>query len=344
MGIFSDNYARYAEMGKSVIPCREKISAVKWRSFQERLPSEEEAEKWFQQFPDHNLALITGKLSGITVVDCDDATITLQELFEEFGDTPLVIGTPRGGQHLYYRYNGEKCATRLNGKSIDVRGEGGYVLLPPSTSADNKKAYQFKCGDILDLGNLPCSKLRVAPSIPLRKERQERSSSLPAGAILEGARNKFLFDEARKLGKMLQGSALHEAISRINHEHCYPPLDTEEVKGIYQQVMGYIEKGRLLVAGEQKFWCPKPLFEAFRQMKPDRFLVYADLRLRYWNPNLAPTIATIGLADRFRYSTVRIRRIMNDLERLGVLRCTHHGGKYRGDSKKYVWGTELTTE
>ena len=58
----------------SVIPvARDKRPLVKWEEFQKRRPTEEEVESWWTRWPDANIAIVTGRISGLVVVDADGA-------------------------------------------------------------------------------------------------------------------------------------------------------------------------------------------------------------------------------------------------------------------------------
>ena len=72
-----DAALEYLERGWSIIPVRvsgeeKKIPLIRWREFQERAPTEEEVRKWFSVWPDAGLALITGHISKVYIVDCDN--------------------------------------------------------------------------------------------------------------------------------------------------------------------------------------------------------------------------------------------------------------------------------
>ncbi|MFC2023908.1 bifunctional DNA primase/polymerase, partial [Chloroflexota bacterium] len=96
---------------------------------------------WWTQCPDANVGVATGDL---IVIDIDvsqhvDGMETWRDLVSEHAidDDTIISLTPSGGQHLVYVGNGEQIpnsAGRL-GSGIDVRGQGGYVVLPPSTLA-----------------------------------------------------------------------------------------------------------------------------------------------------------------------------------------------------------------
>ena len=71
------------------------------------------------------------------MVDVDDDTgrRSLDELESKHGKLPPTISALTGrGEHLYFRLNGHSVrnSAGLLGPGLDVRGDGGYVLLPPS--------------------------------------------------------------------------------------------------------------------------------------------------------------------------------------------------------------------
>jgi hypothetical protein len=72
---------------------------------------------------------------GCFVVDCDGSAGALSFMAHSLAHpgikSTLIIETPSGGRHYWYR--GEmKSSVRKIAPGIDIRGEGGYVLLPPS--------------------------------------------------------------------------------------------------------------------------------------------------------------------------------------------------------------------
>ena len=65
----------YLDRGWSIIPCSPSTKRPcidTWKEFQTRQPTVEEVEKWLRLRPDAHLALVTGAISGIVVVDCDN--------------------------------------------------------------------------------------------------------------------------------------------------------------------------------------------------------------------------------------------------------------------------------
>ena len=61
----------YLERGWSVIPIKPKGKrpAIRWLEYQKRLPTEDEVTQWWTQWEDYDIALVTGEVSGVVVVD-----------------------------------------------------------------------------------------------------------------------------------------------------------------------------------------------------------------------------------------------------------------------------------
>lgn len=119
--------------GLSVIPIsQEKKPLVKWTEFQSRRPSMAELLDW----PKENLAIVTGSISDLVIVDCESRE-DAEWFWKKRGQSPVVVQTSRG-YHLYFRHPGQHVSTgsRFKDKQgrirYDVRGDGGYALAPPS--------------------------------------------------------------------------------------------------------------------------------------------------------------------------------------------------------------------
>ena len=87
-----------------------------------------------------NIGIVTGEISGIAVIDCD--TVEAANRFWNELKTPVVVKTPRGF-HFYYQHPGRPVKT-CQSDGYDIRGDGGYVVAPPSMV--NGKPYRFHCG------------------------------------------------------------------------------------------------------------------------------------------------------------------------------------------------------
>jgi len=172
------NYAlNYHELGLAIIPCEGKTPKVSWKKYQTKAPSLASLYRWMKIFPAANLGLITGKISGITVIDCDDPNLSLAELEAGFGESKFVVSTPSGGRHLYYSFNDENSKTGYKQK-IDVRGEGGLIIAPYSFNPDKKTHYIITKGSFDDLTSLTRLKLNLASKVNKYARARARNSPL----------------------------------------------------------------------------------------------------------------------------------------------------------------------
>ena len=156
---------RYLARGWSVVIVepRAKRPIVRWRSFQKRAPSEAQIHRWLEQHPDANLAVVTGAVSGLVVLDVDPrhgGTASLEAWEREHGALPATVEsrTGGGGRHLYFAHPGRTVRNRVGlAPGLDLRGDGGVIVVPPSIHPSGK-AYRWVRGhgpDDLDPAAMP---------------------------------------------------------------------------------------------------------------------------------------------------------------------------------------------
>jgi hypothetical protein len=135
----------YASLGFSVIPVpapdgtwhNGKVPAIAWKEYQQRRATEEELTRWFQCNP--NIAIVTGAISNLVVVDTDSPQ-AVRSLSRRLPYTPWQVRTSKGF-HAFYRHPGQPVRNRASietgdGKlAMDVRADGGFVIAPPSHHA-----------------------------------------------------------------------------------------------------------------------------------------------------------------------------------------------------------------
>jgi hypothetical protein len=95
-------------------------------------------DEWWAKYPWANIGVVTGAISGLVVVDVDGAPgeRSLRDLLVEHGPFPatLTARTGSGGAHYFFKHPGRKVknSARRLGPGLDIRGDGGYVVAPPS--------------------------------------------------------------------------------------------------------------------------------------------------------------------------------------------------------------------
>ena len=133
----------YLRRGWSVIPIRpmDKRPLIAWREYQTRRAAPEELLSWFRSWPAANLAIVTGAISGLVVLDLDPAHGGMEswrvmvQHYGPVGATPSAI-SGGGGRHLYFAHPGTQLRNRAGLRpGMDMRGDGGYIVAPPSRHA-----------------------------------------------------------------------------------------------------------------------------------------------------------------------------------------------------------------
>ena len=120
---------------RSIIPLikNDKKPNGSWIKYQKERMTPQQAYQYFEKNPEANIGLVTGKISGISVIDIDgeEGFEALKKANIELPKTSIVK-TPRGW-HYYYKYNPDlkQGANRL--EKVDIRNDGGYVVIPPSS-------------------------------------------------------------------------------------------------------------------------------------------------------------------------------------------------------------------
>lgn len=104
----------------------------------------EQIKKWWSQWPNANIGIVTGKISNLFVVDVDprhDGDATLASVEAKNGELPKTVETVTGsgGRHILFRHPGGAVRNdsrgHLLGAGIDIRGEGGFIVAPGSRHA-----------------------------------------------------------------------------------------------------------------------------------------------------------------------------------------------------------------
>ena len=127
----------YVTCGWSVIPVwgnqqpdRAKVAAVAWTAYQHRRPSANELHSWFVHRRYTGLAVVTGRVSQLVVLNFDDHDLYVQ-FQDQYPDlaTTYTVETRRGC-HLYFRCLQGVPSRKVLG--VDLQSDGRYVVAPPT--------------------------------------------------------------------------------------------------------------------------------------------------------------------------------------------------------------------
>jgi hypothetical protein len=241
-----------------------KVPLIKtWKGFQKELPSPEQINLWWTQWPDAMIGVITGKLSGICTIDVDEE-IGFEVIQEVVPDSLLMptYKTPSGGCQMIFKMpdiNLRSAVRNLPG--CDLRAEAGIALLPPSHNVVGK--YEWMPDLSINGNEIPPLPIAYINKINIKqyKENVTITNSEVTGvttsniSFSQGSRNDSLFSVANSLAKggMQRNNALYviESIAK----KCEPPLDDREIltivdsafqrnlgrsRNIYQELLAWV--------------------------------------------------------------------------------------------------------
>jgi len=245
---------RYAELGWGVIPLRNKDKRPllqSWAKYQQERADEEQIKRWWEKWPDANIAIVTGQVSGIVVIDVDGPEGL--KILQEKGIPNTVVAKTGKGYHYYFKHPGGGTEIRSFTRrfpGLDLRGDGGYVVAPPSVHPLGHRYEWENPPWTSSLAELPAWILQ-GDEPEQEKEKKEREireveqgqkpfTVIPLG-IPEGQRNDTLFRFACGLVGKGYDPVLVEAAVKHAAEHCNPPLPKTEAQQIVKSALRYYD-------------------------------------------------------------------------------------------------------
>jgi hypothetical protein len=238
----------YLARGWSIVPvaARAKRPIVRWETFQHRLPGQDQLVAWFRRWPDANLAVVTGALSGLVVLDVDPrhgGEQSLAMIEERHGRLPATIEsvTGGGGRHVYFAHPGHEGRNRVGlMPGLDLRGDGGVIVVPPSIHPSGNP-YRWRPGH--------GPEETTVAALPRWLEAEQQSTGPVQGhtlaywrkllreGVAEGQRNSTI---ASLTGHLLwhgvDPDVVREMMLVWNRQRCTPPLGDDEVSEIVHNI------------------------------------------------------------------------------------------------------------
>jgi hypothetical protein len=199
----------------------------------------EEVKGWYQHWPDGNVGIVTGVISSLVVLDIDPkhgGDTSLERLIQEHGPLPRTIEafTGGGGRHLYFSHPGGVVRNKVGlALGIDLRGDGGCVVAPPSVHASGK-AYSWLPGHDPQhaiLAPIPGWLLHETSPVHQRPGHTlEYWRNLVKEGVAEGERNNTIASLAgHLLWHGVDSDVALELLLCWNRNRCRPPLSEDEV-------------------------------------------------------------------------------------------------------------------
>lgn len=232
----------YAEMGLAVFPlaCRDKVPAVVG-GCKVATTKRTTIERWWDKNPQYNIGIATGnKSSGLVVIDLDvdknkgiDGYDVLRDWQNKHGKLPETWQsiTGRGGYHYFYK-DAIVHSNRVGlYEGVDIRGEGGYIVAPPSVHP-NGNIYEWEQGpeeyEIAQVDNIVNDFLKGEKQ---RRDSEDKTNFKVPELIPEGERVDTIVRLIASLRtKGLDDDAIKAAVRVENEKRCNPPLKEKELE------------------------------------------------------------------------------------------------------------------
>jgi len=244
---------RYLEQGWSVIPLEGKRPLESWVQYQKQRATERKIEQWWRANPQANVGVVTGAISGIIVLDVDGPE-GKRSLEENGLDIPKTVTgrTGGGGWHYFFKHPGGQAknfSRRLPG--IDLRGDGGQVVVPPSVHPSGNLYEWENSPEDTALAEPPAWLLELIQS---QGERSKLTAKDWETDIPEGQRDEQL---TRLAGKLLGPAGISpveafDVLLSANERRCKPPLPQDQVEKIVKSIAGR-EAGKQKEKQQQPF-------------------------------------------------------------------------------------------
>jgi archaellum biogenesis ATPase FlaH len=246
----------YLNFGWSVIPIKKgtKESLIKWKDYQHRKAKESEIKEWFRKWPDANIAIVTGKVSNLTVIDVDPRHGGSPDQFLKQKQLTLTVNTGGGGKHFYYRYNESFKSTTSLRPGIDVQNDGKLVTAPPSLH-QSRQRYKWSIGPYA--GDIIPTKLPEIPQFVFEWSEEKKKSSPASGGrfdysqlegVSEGSRNASLASIIGKFARTIppdqHNTVLWDFVLYWSQNKCNPPMDISEVRRTYISIINRAQRSK----------------------------------------------------------------------------------------------------
>jgi len=233
-----------ARNGKPVFPCKPSgKEPLTKRGHLEATTDPRKIHMWWKRWPDANIGVPTGRRSQVLVLDVDHPA-GLDALKADHSRLPetRTHSTGSGGMHYLFAYPADEeirnSASKL-AEGLDVRGEGGYIIVPPS-----RTTRPYEVLDALPPADTPpwLREILTEPQRTAGKVRMIRTApsvGVNGPPILQGSRDDTL---ARIAGRLHDGTRslddLTAELLEINARRCEPPLPDQEVVKVARSIHG----------------------------------------------------------------------------------------------------------
>jgi len=268
---------RYRELGWSVIPMKtgkneetgkdeKKVPHVKWKKYQTELPSEGDLRYWFgKKWPDANIALICGEVSGVFAIDFDSrkALEHYKAVYDPDVEDTMCQTTGRDGTGLHALFHTVGHSIPLVQpilEKTDLKGEGSYIIIEPSVHESGR---HYKWGHLnpltdgtTDVLDPPSGFFNMLQDHEKRKEEKEKGKNATLGVTKKIGKNSEGWEQEILMGvtegerdnaaAKLAGLYLAKDYEQKDtmslllgwNERNVPPLSEKDIKKVVRSIYG----------------------------------------------------------------------------------------------------------
>lgn len=236
---------------------------VSWTKYQDDPATSKKIRGWWKYWPKSNVGIVTGKGSGIIVLDVD-GPMGEKTLKDRKYHVPATVLSRTGGSgwHFFFKHPGFECRNFSSkiGETIlpkiDFRGDGGLIVAPPSKhKSGNLYEWAIPPDDssIIDAPEWLLKLIKTQTLIAGNGFNGKKSSISPEewqSDIPEGQRNDQLTRRAGSLlAKGIPAGEVLTMVQALNRNHCRPPLQEKEVETLVLSIVNKesrkpVEKGK----------------------------------------------------------------------------------------------------
>lgn len=252
---------RYSKLGLAVVPLipgKKRPLFENWTNLE--WANDDTVKRWWASTPTANVGILTGRKSGLFVLDVDtknNGDLTYESLVSQHGKFPSTWQqtTGTGGFHLFFRY--PSFPVNNHGglfAGIDIRGDGGQVVAPPSIHPDTGRTYEWD--GMAEIENTP---LAEAPPWLLEILDHKGGTNKPLfmtpEKIPHGVQHHTLLGLAgmmRRIG--MSASEIEPALQMVNTNRCEHPGPPENIRKIADSMMRYRPADHNLYSTATKLW------------------------------------------------------------------------------------------
>lgn len=251
-------------------------------------------------------SLICGKKSNIIVIDIDrnhgdgsiDGIENFKKFINEFSEedkkqilSTMIVKTPRGGKHLYFRYK-EGLKSKANYiEGVDIKTDGGLIVLPGSEVRIEGKVKTYELiqnSEIKDLPQVLFEKLinLIKPVVANKINKVTTNKDISPTQYNEGSRNQELFKEVISIiskSSIREVNTINSIAKGLNLLKCNPPLDEKEVDNIVGSIVQRLNPSYCDEKGNVDNWSlvQEVLQERPSYTKGNLWFIYDDKKGHY---------------------------------------------------------------